>query len=150
MGLNFGDRHGNATILDFDNDSKNERDDEISDAEFLDHDDQLNDNHTLGSSNSIANKDDVNDYDSGSHDDNSNKRSDNDYHIGDDSVGNNTPPVVDHNDHDGSDNGSNNNDEQQHSSRSRQGPEQYVAGPASGRVSSMLSHISVVFFQAVS
>ena len=164
VGLNFGDRHGNATILDFDDDSQHQQDDDISDGEFSDHDDQLDDDHTLGSLESILDEEDTDDNDdenSNNHDSGHENRSDSDYHSDDDSIGNDTPPGIENNydeaDDDstgdsesGSDSDSDHDQSERRSSRSRQGPERYVAGPASGKSSSVLAQASVVFFQAVS
>ena len=41
MGLVFGDPYGNTTILDIDTDPANDREDDISDDEYSDHDEQL-------------------------------------------------------------------------------------------------------------
>ena len=46
-GLVLGDRYGNTAILDFDTDSANDREDDISDDEYSDHDDKLDDDHSL-------------------------------------------------------------------------------------------------------
>ena len=48
-GLVLVDRYGNTTILDFDTDPANDREDDISDDEYSDHDDQLEDDHSLTS-----------------------------------------------------------------------------------------------------
>jgi len=183
VGLNFGDRHGNATILDFDDDSQHQQDDNISDGEFSDHDDQLDDDHTLGSIESILDEEEVDDNNEGSndnenddnenddnHDENNNNhysghenRSDSDYHSDNDSIENDTPPGIknsydevgdssnsDSESGSGSDSESDHDQAERRSSRSKQGPERYVAGPASRKFSSVLAQASVVFFQAVS
>jgi len=73
--------------LDFDDDSQNQQDDDISEGEFSDHEGQLDDNHTLGSSESIVDKDeeedesadaDDNDSDGNNHDNSHDNRSDSD------------------------------------------------------------------------
>ena len=48
-GIAFGDRYGNTMILDFDTDPNNDQEEDISDDGYSDHDEQLDDDHSLAS-----------------------------------------------------------------------------------------------------
>ena len=53
-GLIFGDRYGNTTILDYDTDPDNDQDDDISDGEYSDDGEELEDDHSLASFLSVS------------------------------------------------------------------------------------------------
>ena len=53
-GITFGDQYGNTTILDYDTDPDNDRDDDISDCEHSNDGEELEYDHILSSFQSVG------------------------------------------------------------------------------------------------
>ena len=125
-GLTFGDRYGNTTILDYDTDPGNDRDDEISDGEHSDDGEELEDDHSLTSFRSVG-EGELEDYVEA---DNVENQGDHFTHADDNSSGS---ECDDHSDENISDDGGSDEnprvehqEESHRSSRNRQEPEKFA------------------------
>ena len=138
-GLTFGDGYGNTTILDYDTDPDNDRDDDISDSKHSDDGTELEDKHSLSSFRSVGEgelEDVENQGDHFNHSDDNSSGSEYDNDSDEnttDEFGSNKNPGVEY------------QEESRRSSRNRQEPERF----AESEHSPTFAQVSLSFFQAV-